>query len=131
MYPIDPSSTLTYACAHILSSPSYYIFLRAPKLVCHLSKWREKEREVNRYRDEIIAKLFFTRRYDDVYLLSGLSDGFIVDDRSADRYFFLNRFKDRRDKTRYFVVSLAKINFARKVIKTNVFVIGRIHFSLV
>lgn len=86
---------------------------------------------MNRYRDEIIAKLFFTRRYDDVYLLSGVSDGFIVDDRSADRYFFLNRFKDRRDKTRYFVVSLAKINFARKVIKTNVFVIGRIHFSLV
>lgn len=88
VYPIDSSSTLSYASP--LVSVVLHISARtrgSSVHACHRSKSGEKKgrkREVanRRYRDEIIAHSSPNGRFDDTCLLSGPGDGLVVDDRS-------------------------------------------------
>lgn len=88
MYPIDPSSTLSYACARIPASPLVSVVLHISACIggSNVSPFpsREREREMNRsgestnrsgestnrYRDEIIAHSSSNGRYDDGHFLS-------------------------------------------------------------
>lgn len=108
VYPIDSSSTLSYACARLLSYPSYYIFLRAPEVVACTpvtvpSRERKKEERERSRIDDIATKLLrILHRMDDsttpIFYLALVMASLLM----IDRYVIpplLDRFKDRRDKS--------------------------------